>query len=129
MGNTTSTKIEVVKFGSVYGNGGKVRPGYYIGNGKLIYQGQEIPQMENETDFQKLKYGYLKSNKRVFYAGKPILVANPATFSTVTRNNVNNLSKIPEKNQEFVKLNSVLAVDFIGNKKRIYYRDRIIHEE
>ena len=85
--------------------------------------------MENEKDFQKLKYGYLKSNMRVFYSGIPILLANPATFSVITRNNVNSLSKNPEKNKEFSKLNSVLGMDFVGNKKRIFFRDRIIHEE
>ena len=128
MGNN-QTKEPEIKFGSIYNTGGKVRPGYYLGNGKLIYKGVEIPKMADETDFQKLKYGYLKSNKRVFYAGKPILVANPAKFSTINRNNVKTLSKVPEKNEEFEKLNSVLGMDFIGNKKRIYFKERIIHEE
>ena len=132
MGNTPSTVEEKVKFGSIYPSNGKVRPGYYFRNNKstkVIYKGNEIPIMENEEGFQKLKFGYLKSNLRVFYNGLPIFLANPATFSVITRNNVNSLSKIPEKNKEFLKLNSVLGMDFIGNKKRIYFKDRIIHEE
>jgi hypothetical protein len=126
MGNTPST--EGVKFGSVYGTGGKVRPGYYFTNGKVIYKGQEIPIIPQESEFQKLKFGYAKSNKRVFYNGKHIQ-ANPATFTVFTRNNVKTLSKSADKNDEFFKLNSVLGMDFIGNKKRIFFRDRVIHEE
>jgi hypothetical protein len=132
MGNTPSTN-ETFKFGSIYGKVGKdgkvekVRPGYYFGK-MIMYKGQQIPIMENETDFQKLKFGYAKSNTRVFYNGKPIH-ANPATFLVFTRNNVKTLSKFPDKNEEFFKLNSVLGMDFLGNKKRIFFRDRVIHEE
>jgi len=129
MGNNNSTTTEGIKFGSIDSTNGKVRPGYYFGNNKLIYQGNQIKVMENEKNFQKLKYGYLKSDKRVFYQGVPLLSANPSTFSVTTRNNVKGLSKFPEKNQELAKLNSVLAIDYIGNKKRIYYKDHIIHEE
>jgi len=134
MGNKTSSPKEPVeitgfKFGSIYPNEGKVRPGYYFGNGKIMYKGLEIIKMPMESDFQKLKYGYLKSNLRVFYHGKDILGANPATFLTITRNNVGNLSKNNDKNQTFKKLNSVLGMDFIGNQKRIYFKDKVIHTE
>jgi hypothetical protein len=129
MGNNASTKKEPEKFGTVYGTDGKTRPGYYLGNGKVVYKGKELVLLPGESDFQKLRFGYLRSNQRVFYNGVPIPGANPATFSTVTRNNVKTLSKVPEKNEEFEKLNSVLGMDFLGNKKRIYYRMRIIHEE
>jgi hypothetical protein len=132
MGNTSSTKVSdepQVKFGSIYGKDGKVRPGYYFGTGKILYKGEEIKLNPGETNFQKLNYGYLKTNMRVFYNGKPILVANPVTFSTVKRKDVDKLSKFPEKNKEFKKLNSVLATDFVGNKKRIYYGEHPIHQE
>ena len=130
MGNTPSiTEKPIVNFGSVLGKNGKFRPGYYFGNNKIIYKGKEITKLENETDFQKMKYGYLKSNKRVFYNGNVIPLVNSSTFSVLTRNNVKTLSKFPEKNEDFKKLNSVLGMDFVGNKKRIFYRDRIIHEE
>ena len=132
MGNTTSNEQPEehgVKFGSIHGLDGKYRPGYYIRNGKVLYKGEEIKHMDGETDFQKLNYGYLKSNKRVFYNGKQIPFANPITFSTIKRPDVNKISKFPEKNKEFQKLNSVLGVDFIGNKKRIYYGDHVIHQE
>ena len=130
MGNTQA-KIEDpgIKFGSVYGHGGKTRPGYYFAKDKILYHGKEIPKMNGETDFQKLKYGYLKSNKRVFYNGEPVITANPATFSVVTRNNCGSLSKTPEKNTHFTKLNCVLGVDFIGNQKRIFLGEKIIHTE
>ena len=128
MGNN-NTKIEKSNFGNILGTNGKFRPGYYISNGKFIYKGKQTNFMENEKDFQKLKYGYFKSNKRVFYNGDVILEANPLTFSVITRNNVKSLSKNPDKNEDFKKLNSVLGMDYIGNKKRIFYRNRIIHEE
>lgn len=130
MGNNTSTpEPEKVKFGTVYGIDGKVRPGYYLGNGKVVYKGQEIPTTPGETDFQKLKFGYLKSNKYVYYNGKIIPGANQATFLTIERKNVKTLSKDPVKNKEFEKLNSVLGMDYVGNKKRIYFGDHVIHQE
>ena len=130
MGNNTSVpQPEKVKFGTVYGTDGKVRPGYYIRNGTVVYKGQKILTIPGETDFQKLKYGYLKSNKHVYYNGKVILGANPSTFLTIERKNVERLSKNPVKNNEFRKLNSVLGIDYIGNKKRIYYGEHVIHEE
>jgi hypothetical protein len=122
MGNSQSTK-----FGSVHKPGKDCRPGYYVNSTGVYYGGILITN--NTLNFQKLKYGYLKSDKRVFYQGVPLLSANPSTFSVTTRNNVKGLSKFPEKNQELAKLNSVLAIDYIGNKKRIYYKDHIIHEE
>ena len=127
MGNTP-TKTEPISFGSVYDNGGKIRPGYYFSKDKVMYHGKEIPKMKDEIDFQKLKYGYLKSNKRVFYNGEPVLTANPATFSVINRNN-KFISKSPEKNSEFEKLNCVLGMDYIGNKKRIFLNEKIIHTE
>jgi hypothetical protein len=130
MGNNTSMITEKKPFGSIYkSEHGKTRPGYYIKGNKVIYKGKQINVLENETDFQKLKFGYLKSNKRVFYSGESIHTANPLTFTVLTRNNVHTLSKSPEKNEEFGKLNSVLGMDFLGNKKRIFYKNRIIHDE
>ena len=97
MGNNTSTPVpEKVKFGTVYGTGGKVRPGYYFGNGKVVYKGEQIITLPGEIDFQKLKFGYLKSNKHVYYNGKVIHGANPLTFLTMERKNVKTLSKDPD---------------------------------
>jgi hypothetical protein len=129
MGNVQSDNVKSTKkpFGNVYGE--NPRPGYYIRNGKVVYKGQDLQLIPGETDFHKLKFGYLRSNKRVLYNGKTVTGANPATFLTVTRNNTSTLSRNPEINQEFVKLNSVLGMDFLGNKKRIYFKDRVIHEE
>ena len=125
-----SIKSASVKFGSVHPElNGKARPGYYISNNKIIYNGSILPLLQGEKDFQKLKYGYLKTDKQVFYKGISLPFVNPLTFSTITRNNVNKLSRYPEKNNEFVKLNSVLGMDFVGNRKRIYFREKIIHEE
>jgi hypothetical protein len=117
-------------FGSISPeNGGKVRPGYYFSTGKIIYKGQQLEILPGEHNFQKLKYGYLKSNRRVFYKGIPIPFANPATFNVITRNNVSTLSKLPQRNQEFERLNTVLGMDFIGNTKRIYLRETVIYTE
>jgi hypothetical protein len=118
-----------IKFGSVYGINCKIRPGYYFTTNKVMYKGEEIVPLPGEINFQKLKFGYLKSNKRVFYNGKPIPIANPVTFSVITRNNLSTLSKNCERNKEFIKLNAVLGMDFVGNVKRIYYRNNIIHFE
>ena len=125
MGNIESKR----NFGSIYGTSGVVRPGYYIGKDTLIYQGVKIPLMQDERDFKKLKFGYLKTNKRVFFKGKPIIEANPKTFSTITRDNVKNVSTNSQKISDLVKLNSVLGMDFYGNKKRIFHKDKIIYTE
>jgi hypothetical protein len=95
----------------------------------VVYKGQKIELLPGETDFQKMKYGYLKTNYRVFYQGQQIPYANPVTFTVLNRNNVSKLSKHPEKNNEFEKLNSVLGMDFIGNEKRIYLGQNLIHKE
>ena len=128
-GQSTPEVKERQHFGSVYGNTGKIRPGYYIKNGIVVYGGQSIELLPGETNFQKLKYGYLKSNFHVFYRGRVVPHANPATFTVLNRNNVSTLSKHPEKNSQFEKLNSVLGMDFLGNKKRIYLGVNLIHEE
>jgi len=128
-GPSTPEVKERQHFGSVYGNTGKIRPGYYIKNGIVVYGGKQIELLPGETNFQKLMYGYLKSNFRVFYKGQHIPHSNPATFTVLNRNNVSTLSKFPEKNNQFEKLNSVLAMDFEANKKRIYLGANLIHEE
>ena len=133
MGIGTSSSINKQvngKFGSIHPEPNeKARPGYYFTTGKILYKGMEIPILPEESGFRKLKYGYLKSNIRVFYKGVSIPFANPVTFLTITRNNVNGLSQNKEKNNEFLKLNSVLGMDFVCNKKRIYFKTKIIHEE
>jgi hypothetical protein len=121
MGTTTSSPVKI--------ENKNARPGYYFTLGKVMYKGQLIPLLPDEKEFQKLKYGYLKSNLRVFYNGTYIPDANPVTFSVLTRKNTKTLSKFPKKNQEFTKLNCVLGMDFVCDKKRIYYRNNIIHEE
>ncbi len=130
-GPSTPIPIPVKKsFGSINPTeDGKVRPGYYFRNNTIIYKGAILPILDGESDFKKLKYGYLKSNKRVFYKGIPLPFANPSTFLIITRNNTINLSDNPEKNAEFAKLNSVLGMDFIANKKRIYFKTQLIHQE
>ena len=121
MGNTNSITNSVIKekFGSIYNKDGITRPGYYWKKGKnkkLIYKGVDIPLLPDEDKFKSLKYGYLVTNKRVFYKGTPILQANPKSFSTITRDKIN------EFNTELKKLNSVLGMDYLGNKKRFYHK-------
>jgi hypothetical protein len=132
MGNTESNVLpEKTTFGSIYGKDGVFRPGYYWKKGKLklIYQGNEIPLVPDETDFKSLKYGYFITNKRVFYKGVPILFANPKTFCTIQREKVKTLTLNAQKNAELAKLNSVLGMDYNLNKKRIYHKNNIIFEE
>jgi len=126
MGNTNSVIKE--KFGSIYNKDGITRPGYYWKKGKnkkLIYKGVDITLLPGEDKFKSLKYGYLVTNKRVFYKGTPILQANPKSFSTITRDKINEITN----NKELIKLNSVLGLDYLGNKKRFYHKNNIIYEE
>ena len=128
MGNTNSITNSNIKekFGSIYNKDGITRPGYYWKKGKnkkLIYKGVDIPLLPDEDKFKSLKYGYLVTNKRVFYKGTPILQANPKSFSTITRDKIN------EFNTELKKLNSVLGMDYLGNKKRFYHKNNIVYEE
>jgi len=116
MGNNTSSQPEKEKFGSIHG-GDKVRPGYYVSKKKVMYGGSEIALLPEETDFIKLKYGYAKTNKRVFFRGIPIHGADPKSFTTITRQEA-------AKNQS--KLNSVLGIDYQSNQKRIYHFGTLI---
>jgi len=104
----------------------KPRPGYYFNTSKKLYQGIPIEVLPNEDSFKKLKYGYAKSNQRVFYKGIPIQNIFPKTFSIISRSNVRNIT---ENSEQFVKLNSVLGMDYDCNKKRLYYRGNIIYKE
>ena len=124
MGNNVS--VEKKPFGSIYRNGNEpVRPGYYKNKNKVMYQGEDLNLLPDETTFSKLKYGYAKSNLRVYYQGKPIVSADPKTFNIINRKNIKTITEIPE----YINLNSVLGVDYLDNKKRIYYRGTIIHTE
>ena len=89
-----------------------------MGNNIKIIETQKI-------NVDKLKYGYAKSNKQVYYKGKPILAADPKTFIVINRKNIKSITQIPE----YIKLNSVLGVDHPNNTKRIYYQGTIIHTE
>ena len=124
MGNNTS--VIKKKFGSIYKkNNEPVRPGYYKNKNNIIYQGENINLQPDEDSFHKLKYGYAKTNKFVYYKGIPINSANPKTFNVINRKNIKSITQIPE----YIKLNSVLGVDYIDNKKRIFYQGHIIHTE
>jgi len=131
MGATGSVPIkEPQQFGNVHPQPGqRARPGYYVKGNVVVYQGQTLPMLPGETDIQKLKYGYLKTNKRVFFKGNVLPSANPSTFTVLTRNNTDSISKSPEKNQSFKRMNCVMATDFQGNTKRVYCGPNIIHTE
>jgi len=129
MGNTQSNVSDKIKFGSIYGKDGKVRPGYYVRNNAILYKGNVIDILPDEKNFQKLNYGYAKSSMRVFYNGKYLPFADPLTFSTINRKNKLPLSRYSEKNKELAKLNCVLGMDYHNNKKRIYLGENVIYEE
>ena len=93
------------------------RPGYYFSKYKVIYKGHQIDLLESEGSFKKLGYGYAKSNLRVFYKGIPIPLANANTFTTINRNNVKK-----EFGNNYLKLNSVLGMDYLNETKRVYYK-------
>ena len=116
MGNT---QIKPQAFGSVNpSEGEKGRPGYFITKFGVKYQGKEIPPLPNENTFDKLNYGYAKSNLRVFYNGKAIPDADPKTFTI-----------IPRKEKTPFNLNCVLGRDVKNGKIRWYKFGNKIHEE
>jgi hypothetical protein len=124
MGNNTSVSSN---FGSVYPKENeRPRPGYYFNTLKKMYQGTPIEVLPGEDSFKKLKYGYAKSNQRVFYKGVPIQGAFPKTFSMVSRNNVRN---IIDDSEQLIKLNAVLGMDYDCNKKRLYYHGKVVYTE
>jgi len=116
MGNTVSNEIKIEKFGSING-GEKTRPGYYVSKKKVMYGGSEIILLPGEESFIKLKFGYAKTNMRVFFRGIPIHGADPKSFSTITR---------PESSK--LNLNTVAGIDYKLNKKRIYQFGNLIKE-
>ena len=83
--------------------------------------------MEGETieSFKKLKYGYAITNKRVFYKGHSINGINPNNFSIINIPDVSSLN-----DPSLVKLNSVLGIETVINKKQIkkniYYKGNLI---
>jgi len=124
MGNKVSVESSLPKtpkYGSV-NDPGTPRDGYYYNPSKntIKYRGNDIPILPGETEFKKLKYGYAKTNKRVFYQGKVIPNANPLTFDVVTRDSLKLMSKLNEVN--LTKLNSVLGMDKFNNKTRLYHK-------
>jgi len=114
-GNSITKKI---KFGSIH-DPGNPRPGYYYNQNTrtLKYHTHEIILLPGENVFKKLKYGYAKTNKRVFYKGIHIPGAIPDNFSTLTIPEVKELG-IPK----LTKLNSVLGI--LGNS--YYYKGKLI---
>ena len=118
MGNKITKQSE--SFGSISSKEGcKHRPGYYYNKTKLIYDCNEILLLPGEADFKKLKFGYFKTNMRVFYKGHPIQ-ANPKTFVLLNRKNVKDHDK------ELQKLDSVIGIDFVDQNKRFFYKGSLI---
>ena len=90
----------------------KTRDGYYKNKKGVFYEGVSLNLSKKERmSFQKLKYGYAKTEIHVFYKGNIIEGANPKSFITINRKNM------PE---EYKKLNSVIGMDFENGRKRIY---------
>jgi len=125
MGNTpsepASTDPKKLKFGSIY-DPEKVRPGYYVSKDQVIYNGTPMEFAPNEEGFEKLGYGYAKTNMNVYYKGKVVQGANPNTFSTLIRTD-----KEIKKHPNLLKLNSVLGTDFVDNQKRFYHKGSLLH--
>ena len=122
MGNTNSAQVKAKKFGSI-NDPDNSRPGYY-NNGKMIkYHTTEISLIPGEdiNSFKKLRYGYAITNKRAFYKGTPMLGVNPSHFGLLNRDQVPSLN-----DPNLTKLNSVIGVESLGNKKNIYYKGKLI---
>jgi hypothetical protein len=123
MGNNSSAIIKSVNSSSIYPTQNEEpRKGYYTNKNNIIYKSQVFPKLETESNFQKLNYGYFKSNKRVFYNGNLIPGANPETFRIINRDKVKNETE----NKDIINLNSVIGIDYFGNKKRIYHKGNLL---
>jgi hypothetical protein len=123
-GNSTTgpSGNKKIKFGSIH-DPGNPRPGYYYNQNTrtLKYHTHEIILLPGENVFKKLKYGYAKTNKRVFYKGIHIPGAVPENFSTLTIPEVKELG-----NPALTKLNSVLGILGNNSYNSYYYKGKLI---
>ena len=122
MGNSPSQEVTEKKiiFGSV-NDESHPRAGYYHNKDIIKYHTTQILLIPGELSgsFTKLKYGYAKTNKRVFYKGNPILGVNPNNFYVINRNTPGYT--------EYNKLNSVLGVSIsTNNTKRFFYKGLLL---
>ena len=112
-----------IKFGSI-SDPLNPRPGYYYNKNTRVlkYKIHDIPFLQGETNFTKLKYGYAKTNKRVFYKGVHIISANPNNFQTM------NIPEVKKLNIPLLsRYNSVLGVEISNDKiNKIYYKGKLI---
>ena len=138
MGNSLSSNVPVqegkkIIFGSV-NDDSHPRAGYYHNKNIIKYHTEQIILIpgESSNSFKKLKYGYAKTNKRVFYKGLVIPEANPNTFYVINRENV-----LSQLGKEYSKLNSVLGISNSNknnqnnqnNNTKIFYKGVIVLKE
>ena len=130
MGNIVSTPNEKISYG--INNTVNPRAGYYSNKNSIIYKANEIILLpdENIKEFVKLKYSYAKTNKRVFYKGRPIDNANPELFSVINRDSVKLLKNMDSRidTTPLIKLNSILGIEYsYPNKTKIYYKGKLVN--
>ena len=117
MGNVNSSN-----FGNstsvVQVEGKTVRYGYYKNKKKVLYDGISLNLPKSEVkSFKKLKYSYAKTHLHVFYKGEIIPDALPENFQVINRK---------ETPPEFIRFNSVIAVETENGVKRIYQFGKLI---
>ena len=106
MGSSAS-KVDTVeppktlKFGGIK-DIDKPRPGYYVSGQGVYYSGKLLTP--EPSYFVKLKYGYAKNDKVVWYKGEVVKDADIHTFTTVNRGD-------PSVPRPLKKYNSVLGRD------------------
>ena len=98
---TVAEPPKTLKFGGIK-DIDKPRPGYYVSGQGVYYSGKILTP--EPSYFAKLKYGYAKNDKVVWYRGEPVKDADVHTFTTVNRGD----SSIPK---QLKKYNSVLGKD------------------
>jgi hypothetical protein len=120
MGNTNSKR----KFGTITSTDSSTRPGYYISTSKVVFKGEPLALSPDElSSFKKLKYGYAKNNKNVYYKGIIIPEADSKTFEIVNRPQVKDIA--PQYNN----LNSVLGMDYYQKQKRFFYKGALAYNK
>ena len=135
MGNNQSSRSESTitpsnqeltkrkKFGSIY-DPSNPRPGYYYNKNTRVlkYKIHNIILLQGEYNFVKLKYGYAKTNKRVFYKGIHLTSANQNNFETM---NIPEIKKLGI--HSLSKYNSVLGVEKVdGTITKVYYKGKLV---
>lgn len=109
--------------------------GYYIGKESVYYYGSKIPDSDAKT-FETLdKLGrYARDNNHVFFSGKPIISADPKTFSLITNTKTGGSSSYSKDTHNVFYTNKIIKgadpssfviddINIVHDKNHLYFFD------